>query len=304
LLFARRLGAGARLPRWRHTLRSFPLRGRSQRVTALRFPHVVVPAFRSWVRSCCHVWARVLPAFARPQGIAPLRSPLRLAGVATAKLPDAPLGLVPGWFSMRFPNRRSEERRVVGPLVTRRSRRGRPWLVPPRPEGRAGADRGWSRDGPWSAWGPSAVVPLWSEDRAGAVRSLCGPKTARGPAVDGPFVVRRPGAVRGSRARRRPARGQGGRRPVADLTRCRRPEGLWFRLRPSADWPRGTGHCSRLAGRPKAVALLAPRVVRTRRPRRVLVGRAAGHPRASGRRARVRPRGDAPLPSSPAAGVP
>jgi hypothetical protein len=116
LLFARRLGARARLPRWRHTLRSFPLRGRSQRVTTLRFPLAVALAFRSRVRPCCHVWARVLPTFARPQGFAPLRSPLRLAGVATAKLPDAPLGLVPGGFSMRFPNRRSGERRMVGPV--------------------------------------------------------------------------------------------------------------------------------------------------------------------------------------------
>ena len=167
--------------------------------------------------------------------------------------------------------------------------------------------------GPKTAWGPAVDDPLVVRGpRGGRPRwSLCGPKTARGPSS--PFVVRRPrggwpwmvplwsedrGAVRGNRARRRPARGQGGSASGGvDLIRIRGPEGLWFRLRPSADWSRRTGRCSRLAGHPKAVALLAPRVVRTRRPRRVLVGRAAGHPRASGRRARVRPRGDAPLPS-------
>jgi hypothetical protein len=173
--------------------------------------------------------------------------------------------------------RRSGERRVVGPAQARRPRGGRPWMVP---------------DGPWAARGPSAVVPLWSEDRAGAVRSRCGPKTARGPAVDGPVVVRRPGAVRGSRARRRPARGQvGSASGGIDLIRSRGPEGLWFRSRPSADWSRGTGRCSRLAGRPRAVALLAPRVVRTRGPRRVLVGRTAGHPKVPGRRRGCVPEG-------------
>jgi hypothetical protein len=137
------------------------------------------------------------------------------------------------------------------------------------------------------------LVPLWSEDRAGAGRgwSLCGPKTARGPSVGAGRVVALP-------------EGRLAQRPVVDLTRSRGPEGRWFRLRPSAGWPRGTGRCSRLAGRPRAVALLAPRFVRTRGPRRVLVGRAAEHPGVPGRRARVRPRGDAPLPSSPAAGVP
>jgi hypothetical protein len=143
LLFARRLGAGARLPRWRHTLRSFPLRGRSVRVTVLRFPHAVVRAFRSRVRPCCHGRALVLPAFARPQGFAPLRSPLRLAGVAAVKLPDAPLGLVPGWFIDTVPAAapRSGSWRV--PLAVRRPRGGRP-----------------------------RMVPLWSEDRAGVIHGI------------------------------------------------------------------------------------------------------------------------------------
>jgi len=156
--------------------------------------------------------------------------------------------------------------------------------------------------------GPRGGRPRWSR---------CGPKAARGPSD--PFVVRRP---RGGRPWKVPLwsedrgpsvgaervvvlpEGRSGRRPVVDLTRIRGPEGLWFRLRPSAGWSRGTGRCSRLAGPPRAVALLAPRVVRTRGSRLVLVGRAAGHPRVPGRRAWVRPRGDAPLPSSPAAGVP
>jgi hypothetical protein len=42
-------GREAGLPRWRHTLRSFPLRSRSPRVTARRFPHVVAPGV--WPRS-------------------------------------------------------------------------------------------------------------------------------------------------------------------------------------------------------------------------------------------------------------
>jgi hypothetical protein len=168
LLLARRLRAGADLPQWRYTLRSFPLPGRPSCVTARRFPHVVVPGFQSWIRPCCHVWVRVLPPFARLQGFAPPRNPLPLVGVAAAKLPDAPLGLVPaGFFDTALPRSRPPLRGVA--------------------------------DG----------------------RSLCGPKTARGPPVGSGRFVALP-------------EGRPGRRPVVDLIRSLDPEGFWFRLRPSA----------------------------------------------------------------------
>jgi hypothetical protein len=125
---ARRHRAGARLSRWRSTLRSFPLRGRSLCVTAHRFPLTVGLGFRSWIRACCHARTRVLPPVSRPQGFAPPRSPLRLAGVATTKLPDAPLGLVPCGSSIPVP---TAAPRIGG------------WSVPPWSEDRLGAVRGW-----------------------------------------------------------------------------------------------------------------------------------------------------------------
>jgi hypothetical protein len=71
-------GWGARLPLWRSTLRSVPLRGRPVRVTARRFPLAVAQSLWSWVLPCCHVRPRARPLVTRPQGIAPLRSPLRI----------------------------------------------------------------------------------------------------------------------------------------------------------------------------------------------------------------------------------
>jgi hypothetical protein len=139
---ARRLRAGARLPRWRSTLRSFPLRSRSAGVTARRFPLAVVPGFRPRPRPCRHVRTLVLLPFARPQGFVPPRSPLRPAGVAAAKLPDAPLGLVPRLVRRYLfppPHTRIGDGRsrpgpktapgppVGDPALVRRPRRGRPW---------------------------------------------------------------------------------------------------------------------------------------------------------------------------------
>jgi hypothetical protein len=69
-------GSGARHPRWRSTLRSFPLRSSTSRVTALRGPLAVTASFRLWVRTCCHDWALDLSPLDRPQGFAPPRSPL------------------------------------------------------------------------------------------------------------------------------------------------------------------------------------------------------------------------------------
>jgi hypothetical protein len=94
------LGPLARLPRLRFTLRSVPLLSRSGCVTALRDPLAVAPGPPRPVRPCCHVRARRLSPVTRPQGFAPLRSPLRPVGVATDEVPVASLGFVPRAFSM------------------------------------------------------------------------------------------------------------------------------------------------------------------------------------------------------------
>jgi hypothetical protein len=200
------LGRWLAFPDGAFTLRSFPLRSKSLRVTAFRSPLAVAPGVRSWVRPCCHVWPRVLLPLARPQGFAPLRSPLRPAGVATSELPDAPLGLVPGRFRCLFP---PPLRRVAVGWSLRSRRTAGDW-----------------------PWDPVASSPHPRVSRLG-IRCLAR-SGAAAPKGCGPWCVRRSGG------------------------------------------PRGVHPCRRLAGRPRAAARSAPRLVRARGS-----GRAAG--RARGR---------------------
>ena len=89
----RRCVQGGVVPRWRQTLRSFPLAS-SRAVSPRPLPS------RRWALS--RSGFRVLPvrdaslvrpgSRPRPQGFAPLTSPLRSWGVSTAKAPDTPLG--------------------------------------------------------------------------------------------------------------------------------------------------------------------------------------------------------------------
>ena len=111
-------GLGARLSLWRSTLRSFPLRGRPMRVTARRFPLVVAQSFWSRVLPCCHVWPRIRPLVTRPQGFAPLRSPLRARRRFHRRTARYSHGLGPRLVLMPS-RRRSEEWRAAGPLRPR-----------------------------------------------------------------------------------------------------------------------------------------------------------------------------------------
>jgi hypothetical protein len=193
-LLARRLGAGARLSHGATPYGAFPsAAGRS----ASPRPDPLSPLFPVSGHGSARVATFGPASFCRSLGLRVLlhrEVRCELVGVAAGGLPDAPLGLVPGGFSDASSRRLSEEWRLAGPFVVRRPRGGRPWMV-----------------------------PLWSEDRAGALH--------------------------GSRARRRPARGQvgsasGGRpdskpRPRGALVPIASERGLAPRDRPlqPARWP-------------------------------------------------------------------
>jgi hypothetical protein len=163
-----------------------------------------------------------------------------LVGVAAVEPPDAPLGLVPGWFvDALFPL--SLRGAAVGwarPL--RRPGGGRPWLVPPRSEDRLGTGRG-IRGLPVLPRGAGRAAPrVWS----------AGSSAPRG---FGPACVRRAAGPRGARRCLRPAG-----RPKA-AARPRRlalsgPEGL------------AATRAGRVGRRPRTLSLKPCRVAAARPP--------------------------------------
>jgi hypothetical protein len=133
-------GLGARLSLWRFTLRSFPLRSRPMRVTARRFPLAVARSLWSWVLPCCHVWPRARPHVARPQGFAPLRSPLRARQRCHRRTARYSLGLGPRLVLMPS-RRRSKEWRAAGPLRSRGTAEDWPGDSAASPPRRGGSGR-------------------------------------------------------------------------------------------------------------------------------------------------------------------
>ena len=243
LLVARRLRAGTRLSRWRHTLRSFPLRGRSWRVAALRSPLAVASGFGIWVRPCCHAWPRVLPSVARPQGLALLRSPLSACRRCHRQVARCFLGLLPHSVLDVAPTASPKISGSAAPVGVRRPRRVGPGIrsLLRLPGGSWLGGRVASRSslGPEGLRSGASVARAGPEGSAVAVDSLAARRWLRGRRRDllgpeGPGWSRT-GAGR-PRASARMARVLPRReapspssccRYAAMLRGCRRPEGRW-----------------------------------------------------------------------------
>lgn len=93
------------------TLQSVSLLNSRVRVSTNRCLRVVAPGFVSTVPGCCHPDGVEPPPFTRPQGFAPLRSPLRVSSVATRNPPDAPMGFGPNISARRYRTPRTSPRR-------------------------------------------------------------------------------------------------------------------------------------------------------------------------------------------------
>jgi hypothetical protein len=173
--------------------------------------------------------------------------------------PMLPWAWFPGWFVDTCSRRRTRGLAMVGPAPVRRPRRGRPWVIPPWSEDRAGAARGKralrrpargqaasASDGspdsgspprrvsfPIAAERPRASVWRASADPRGEAPPPsspavdCFPPLRGGALVSRPAALPAPGSGSASSGFGLPSRGMGGFRL------CPRPRAPWLRGAPS-----------------------------------------------------------------------